>query len=162
MLHEGDTVPDVTAKVTAGDDGHETFSPADAVTDGPVMLAFFPLAFSSICTTQVEDVQENHLDQLRDLDANVYGVSVDSPYALSAFHEERDLEFPLVSDFNREIIEAFGIATDAVGLEDVAQRAVFVVDEDQRVAYANVLEDGTELPTMDPAIDAVERLQAAD
>jgi peroxiredoxin len=161
MVREGDTAPDVSAKMATDSEELESFSLAEAVADGPVVLAFFPLAFSSVCTTQVADIQTNHYDALVDLDANVYGVSVDSPFTLSEFREEEGLTFPLVSDFNREIVEAFDLATDAVGYEDVAQRAVFVIDEDQTVVYADVLEDGSEIPEMKPVRAALESVATA-
>lgn len=146
--------------MTTGGEDLETFTLSTAVADGPIVLAFFPLAFSSVCTTQVADIQANHYDALTALDASVYGVSVDSPFTLREFHADEGLSFPLVSDFNRDIVEAFDLVTDAVGLEDVAKRAVFVVDEDRTVVYADVLEDGSEIPDMAPVQTALEALDA--
>jgi peroxiredoxin len=161
MLREGDTAPDVHAKMATDSEDLESFSLAEAVADGPVVLAFFPLAFSSVCTTQVADIQANHYDELVELDANVYGVSVDSGFVLREFHQKEDLSFPLVSDFNREIVEAFDIETDSVGYEGVANRAVFVIDEDRTVVYADVLEDGSEIPDMEPVQAALESLASS-
>lgn len=161
MIRQGDDVPDVTAQAATGSDEHADFSLHAALDEGPVVLAFFPLAFSSVCTTQVRDVQENWYDDLRQLDAQVYGVSVDSPFALGEFHEAEELSYPLVSDFNREIVDVFALSTDVVGFEGVAQRAVFVIDQDGTVAYADVLDDASEIPDMEPVREAIAGLQSA-
>jgi peroxiredoxin len=160
MVREGDSAPNVTATMATGGDEFEEFSLEDALRDGPVVLAFFPLAYSSVCTSQVCDIQDNYYDHLRELDAQVYGVSVDSPYVLERFREEEGLSYPLVSDFNREIVEAFGVATDSLGFENLAQRAVFVVDREGTVVYADVLEDGSQIPDMAPVEDALASLSA--
>jgi peroxiredoxin len=158
MIRTGDDVPDVTAQAATDGDEHAEFSLHGALAEGPVVLAFFPLAFSSVCTTQVRDVQENWYDDLRQLDAQVYGVSVDSPFALDEFRDEEELSYPLVSDFNREIVDAFALSTDVVGFEAVARRAVFVVDQDGTVTYADVLDDASEIPDMEPVREAVAEL----
>mgnify|MGYP006305221559 CR=1 FL=1 len=141
--------------MATGGEEFEEFSLEAALGDGPVVLAFFPLAYSSVCTSQVCDIQDNYYDHLRELDAQVFGVSIDSPFVLERFRDDEGLSYPLVSDFNREVVEAFEVATDSLGYEDVAKRAVFVVDTDRRVAYADVLEDGSQVPDMDPVEDAL-------
>jgi peroxiredoxin len=158
MIRQGDDVPDVTAQAATGGDEHADFSLQGALDEGPVVLAFFPLAFSSVCTTQVRNIQENWYDDLRELDAQVYGVSVDSPFALAEFHESEGLSYPLVSDFNREIVETFALSTDVVGFEDVARRAAFVIDQEGTVVYADVLDDASETPDMEPVREAVAEL----
>lgn len=159
MVREGDKAPDVTAQMATGGEEFEEFSLSTALEDGPVVLAFYPLAFSSVCTSQVSDIQENYYEQLRDLGAQVYGVSIDSQFVQAKFREDEDLSYPLVSDFNREIVEAFDLDQDALGMEGISQRAVFVIDQDGTVVYADVLEDGSQIPDMEPVVDAVAALQ---
>ncbi|MHB9287918.1 redoxin domain-containing protein [Halobacteriales archaeon Cl-PHB] len=158
MTRDGDTAPEFTLPMVTPDGEQSEFTLSEALDDGPVVLAFFPLAFSSVCTTQVADIQENWHDELRDLDASVYGVSVDSPFALAEFAEQEGLSYPLLSDFEREVVEAYDMKTDVAGLEGVARRGVFLVDADGTVAYADVLEDASEIPEMAPVRDALAAL----
>ena len=150
MVSVGDTAPDFTAPLANGD--VESLTLSDAVADGPVALAFFPGAFTSVCSHEMEAFDER-LDELHAAGVDIYGVSVDTPFALNAFREELGLGFPLVSDSQRDIVDAYDIAMDftAMGVYDLAKRAVFVVDEDRTVTYAWVSDD----PGVEPDYDAV-------
>jgi peroxiredoxin len=156
-MHVGDTAPEFTAPLATGD-GIESFTLSEALEEGPVVLAFFPGAFTSVCSHELQAFR----DRLAAFEAEgvgVYGVSVDSPFALNAFHEELDLNFPIVSDANHELVHEYGVATDfaELGIEDVAKRAVFVVDEDRTVDYAWVSDD----PGVEPDYEEVEDAAAA-
>ena len=150
MVSVGDEAPEFTAPLANGD--VDEFSLSSAVANGPVVLAFFPGAFTSVCSHEM-DAFDSRLGPLREADAAVYGVSVDTPFALNAFRDELGLDFPLVSDSNRDVVDAYGISMDftALGVENLAKRAVFVVDGDRTVTYAWVTDD----PGVEPDYDAV-------
>src|SRR5712692_5720435 len=102
----------------------------------PVVLAFFPAAFSSVCTKELCSFRDqlgplNHLSK-----AQVLAISVDTPFALKAFANEQRLNFPLLSDFNKEVIRAYDVVNpDMVGLKGIAKRAVFVIDRDGTIRH---------------------------
>ena len=154
MVSVGDTAPDFTAPLADGDVGEVTLSAA--VEDGPVVLAFFPGAFTSVCSHEMEAFDER-LDQLDAAAIDIYGVSVDTPFAQSAFRDELGLGFALVSDSERDIVDAYDIAMDftAMGVYNLAKRAVFVVDTDRTVSYAWVSDDPGVEPDYDEVLSAV-------
>jgi peroxiredoxin len=81
------------------------------------------------------------------LNAQVLGVSVDSPFTLAKFKEDQAYQFPLLSDFNKETAAAYGaLYEDFLGLKGIAKRSAFVIDEEGKVIYAEVLEDAGNLP----------------
>ena len=120
-----------------------------------VLLLFFPFAFTSVCTKELCSVRDN-IGQYNTADAVVLGISVDSPFTLAKFKEEQGLNFPLLSDFNKEASTAYGaIYDDFIGwMKGVSKRSAFVIDADGVVAYAEVLENAGEVPNF-AAIDAV-------
>jgi glutaredoxin-dependent peroxiredoxin len=133
-LRAGDTAPDVTLPSTDG----SPVSLASQWAAGPLVLLFFPLAFTSVCTAELCTMRDD-LTSYTDLDARVVAVSVDSPYTLERFRAEIDAGYPFLSDFNREAARAYGVLREAPlgpGLLNVADRAAFVVGEDGRVRYA--------------------------
>ncbi|MFC7154589.1 redoxin domain-containing protein [Halomarina halobia] len=152
MVDVGDTTPDFTAPLATGED-IETFTLSEALDDGPVVLAFFPGAFTSVCSHELATFRDR-IDAFSEQDVQLYGVSVDSPFALNAFHDELDLTFPLISDANDELVEQYDVSMDfeELGVEDIAKRAVFVIDADGEVTYAWVSDD----PGVEPDYDEVE------
>jgi peroxiredoxin len=154
MPSTGDDAPTFTA--TIGTSDHEPFDLADHLGDGPVVLAFFPGAFTPPCTNEMVALQE-HLGEFQDADATVFGVSADSPFSQGAFREEHGIEFDLVSDMAREAIEAYDLEIDIadLGLYGIANRAVFVLDDEGGIAYAWEAEDPTNEPDYDELLEAV-------
>lgn len=111
-----------------------------------VVLHFFPLAFTGVCTTQLCTMRDN-FGYYDGLNAQVLGVSVDSPFTLAKFKEDQAYQFPLLSDFNKETAAAYGaLYEDFLGLKGIAKRSAFVIDEEGKVIYAEVLEDAGNLP----------------
>jgi peroxiredoxin len=112
-----------------------------------VVLLFFPLAFTSVCTKELCYMRDN-INMYNDLNAQVYGISVDSLYSLNKFKEEQNLNFPLLSDFNKEVSTAYDCLYDTFSndMRGVSKRAAFVLDRDGIVRYAEVLENAGELP----------------
>jgi peroxiredoxin len=144
MPEVGDPAPDVSLPMAGGDayDDVEQFELSEALADGPVVLAFFPAAFTGGCTEELCTFRDE-LASFEALDAQVYGVSVDLPFALNVFSMEQELTFPLLSDFDGEAIEAYDVVLEGLyGLSGVAERSVFVVDTDGVVRYRWVREDG--------------------
>ncbi|PSP83320.1 peroxiredoxin [Halobacteriales archaeon QS_1_68_17] len=154
MLEEGDSAPTFTA--TRGTSDHEPFDLEDHLGDGPVLLAFFPGAFTPPCRNEMIALQE-HLDELRDAGATVLGVSADSPFSQGAFREEHGLEFDLVSDMDGDTIRAYGLEMDLpdLGLYGIANRAAFVLDDEGAVTYSWVADDPTNEPDYDELLAAV-------
>jgi len=120
-----------------------------------VVLHFFPLAFTGVCTTQLCTMRDS-FGYYDGLNATILGISVDSPFTLAKFKEENNYQFDLLSDFNKEVSTAYGAlyADFVMGLKGVSKRAAFVIDEEQNIIYAEVLEVATDLPNFE-AIAAV-------
>lgn len=120
-----------------------------------VVLHFFPLAFTGVCTTQLCTMRDS-FGYYDGLNATILGISVDSPFTLAKFKEENNYQFDLLSDFNKEVSTAYGAiyADFVMGLKGVSKRAAFVIDEEQNIIYAEVLEAATDLPNFE-AIAAV-------
>lgn len=115
-----------------------------------VVLHFFPMAFTGTCTTQLCTLRDN-FGFYEGMNAEVLGISVDSPFTLAKFKEENHYQFPLLSDFNKTVSESYGAIYDefVFGLKGVSKRAAFVIDEDQNIIYAEVLESAGDLPNFD-------------
>jgi glutaredoxin-dependent peroxiredoxin len=112
----------------------------------PVVLAFFPAAFSSVCTKEMCTFRDS-LAELNKAKAQVYGISVDTFFTLKAFQDQQKLNFPLLSDFNKQAIRDYGVFNeDMIGLKGIAKRAVFVIDKDGVVRHREVLEDARNEP----------------
>ncbi|HTN19278.1 MAG TPA: redoxin domain-containing protein [Pelobium sp.] len=120
-----------------------------------VITHFFPLAFTGVCTTQLCTMRDN-FGFYEGLGAQVLGISIDSPFTLAKFKEENSYQFPLLSDFNKEVSQAYGAFYDefVFNLKGVAKRAAFVIDENQKIIYAEVLENAGDLPNF-KAIDDI-------
>ncbi len=154
MPTTGETAP--TFQATLGTTDHEPFDLADHLGDGPVVLAFFPGAFTPPCTNEMIAIQER-LDRFEAAGATVFGISADSPFSQAAFADEHGLTFDLVSDMAGAAIDAFDVGIDIaeLGLHDIANRAVFVIDADGDVAYTWVADDPTSEPPYEEVLDAV-------
>jgi peroxiredoxin len=121
-----------------------------------VVIHFFPLAFTGVCTTQLCTMRDS-FGYYDGLNAQILGISVDSPFTLAKFKEENGYQFPLLSDFNKEVSEAYGALyeTFAFGMKGVSKRAAFVIDEEQNVIYAQVLENAGDLPNFEAIAEKV-------
>jgi peroxiredoxin len=121
-----------------------------------VVIHFFPLAFTGVCTTQLCTMRDS-FGYYDGLNATILGISVDSPFTLAKFKEENNYQFDLLSDFNKEVSAAYGALYQefVMGLKGVAKRAAFVIDEEQNVIYAEVLENAGELPDFAAIAEAV-------
>jgi glutaredoxin-dependent peroxiredoxin len=112
----------------------------------PVVLAFFPAAFSSVCQKELCTFRDS-MATLGQARAQVYGISVDTFFTLKAFHDQQKFNFPLLSDFNKQVIRDYGVFNeDMIGLKGIAKRAVFVIDKDGVVRHKEVLDDARNEP----------------
>jgi glutaredoxin-dependent peroxiredoxin len=123
------------------------------------ILAFFPAAESPVCTAEMCALRDS-LDSLRDLGANVVGISVDGPFANKFFVQNRHLNFPVLSDYRREVIRKYGIVMNKLGpLEgyDAAKRSVFILDENGKVIYRWVSDSPLIEPNYNEIKDALKK-----
>jgi peroxiredoxin len=113
---------------------------------GPVVLAFFPAAFSSVCTKEMCTLRDS-IGELSKISARIFGVSVDTFFALKAWADAEKLNFPLLSDFNKEVITKYGVVNpDMIGLKGISKRAVFVIDKTGTIRHREVLDDARNEP----------------
>jgi glutaredoxin-dependent peroxiredoxin len=112
-----------------------------------VLLLFYPQAFTGTCTKELCSTRDN-IAVYDGANAQVLGISVDSVYTLAKYKEEQQLNFPLLSDFNKEVSAAYGALYELFNydMRGVSKRAAFVLDTAGKVKYAEVLEKATDLP----------------
>lgn len=134
--------------------GGQPFTLSEYRGDRNLLLAFYPLAFSPLCSHQLPEIQ-SHLARFRALDTEVLGISVDSWYANSEFARKLNLSFPLLSDFDRAACAAYGVLVPGRGY---SRRALFVVDKRGRVAWREIAPGPTDVPSTADALAALEGL----
>jgi peroxiredoxin len=160
-LQPGDRAPDFTLYT----DEAKPWALADALRDGPVVLFFFPGAFTSVCATELDTVN-NDLASYTRAGARVVGISTDAPAALHEFRKVQRFQFPLLSDHDAEVAGAYGARftkeEHRLGFSRIAKRATFVVGADGTVVYAHVLPSPAELPDFEAVLGALDGLAAAD
>src|SRR5687768_595109 len=123
------------------------------------VLLFFPLAFTGVCTTEMCDITAG-LSQYKDLNAEVIGVSVDSPFAQEAWAQKEKIGITLASDFNKKTAEAYGtLLPDLMGLGSVSARAAFVIDKNGVVQYSEQTPTPKELPNFNAIKETLSKLK---
>jgi peroxiredoxin len=125
----------------------------------PVVLFFFPGAFTSVCTTELNTINET----LGDFgEAEVVGVSTDSPFVLDEFRSVHGFDFPLLSDHDAEVSALYGAKYDndftPMNLDRISKRAAFVIDADRVFQYVEVLDNAGNQPDFDAIHDTLEGL----
>ena len=128
----------------------------------PVILLFFPGAFTSVCTKELCTFRDK-MALLNKANAAVLGISVDSPFALKAFKEANRLNFPLLSDFNRTVIAMYDVVqANLLGLPlfHLAKRAVYIVDPTGTIRYVWYSDDPRNEPPYDEVIKEAEKVAA--
>lgn len=157
MVSTGEAAPDFTVLLAGGTayDDVEEFSLSAALGDGPVVLAFYPAAFTGGCTAEMCAFRDS-IGEFAAVDADVYGVSVDLPFAQNRWIQELELGFPMLSDAAHEVIEKYDVIRDDVyGRLETARRSVFVLDEDGTVTYRWIREGDN--PDFGELVDEVQR-----
>lgn len=141
-MKKGDKVQNFTLQNSNG----EKVSLEELLKEGKVLLLFFPLAFSSVCTDELCTARDN-MKMYNSLNVNVVGLSIDSFFVLKVFKKTNNINFTLLSDFNKEISARFDVLyDDFFGMKGVSKRAAFLINQDYKIEYAEVLEDSGELP----------------
>ncbi len=125
----------------------------------PVVLLFFPFAFTSVCTAELCSVRDD-LSVFNKVNAEVFGISVDSHHSLKKYKEEQHLNFNLLSDFNKTISSDYGCLYENFGgwMKGVSKRAVFIIDGEGVIQYMEVLENASHMPDMSALKQATQSL----
>jgi len=148
-LQVGDVAPDFELPAS----GNRTVKLSNFRGKKNVLLAFYPFAFSPVCSLQLPGLQKN-LSEFQQLNTEVLGISVDSKHSSTAFAEHLHLDFPLISDFNKQATAAYGVLREG----GFAERALFVIDQEGKIAYAHVNPIG-EVPDNAPVFEVLRKLQ---
>jgi glutaredoxin-dependent peroxiredoxin len=123
------------------------------------VLVFFPLAFTGVCTQELCDVTQG-ISTFAGLDAEVIGVSIDSPFAQEAWAKKENITVPLVSDLDKKTGEAYGVLFPGIaGIGTSCARAVFVIDKSGVVQYAEQTPTPKDLPNFEAVKAALEKLK---
>ena len=153
-LEVGSEAPDFTLLEAPG----KTVTLSDEIQKGPVVLVFYPADFTSVCQEEMCRFRDVLADYNK-LGASVLGISVDGLFSHKAFKEANSIEYPLLSDWDKDVITAYDIVLeDFAGMKEVAKRSVFVIDTDRTIVYAWVSEDPGKLPPFDEVMMAVTKL----
>ncbi|MDP8952158.1 MAG: peroxiredoxin [Actinomycetota bacterium] len=145
----GQKAPDFTLPSDSWD--HEV-SLESARQEGPVVLFFYPGDWSSVCTDQMGELQQE-IGRFEEKGAKVLGISVDSPWSHRAWAEERGIEFPLLSDFQREVVEDYGVKHEA----GFPERAYFVIDEEGLVRAKKIEASPGDRPEVEEVLEDLEK-----
>ena len=142
ILKSGDKAPDFT--LVSSDKSEISLS---NYSDKNVILLFFPLAFTGTCTEELCSMRDD-IATYNNMNAEVLAISVDSPFSLGKYKEEQELNFPLLSDFNKNVSRSYGALYEhfVLGMKGVSKRSAFVIDKNGVIRYAEVLENAAELP----------------
>ncbi|MBK7568769.1 MAG: redoxin domain-containing protein [Bacteroidetes bacterium] len=116
----------------------------------PFLLLFFPFAFTSTCTKELCSTRDD-ISFYNNINAKVLGISVDAPYSLKEYRNQQNLNFPLLSDFNKTVSETYGCLQDRWGMElkGVSKRSAFIIDGEGIIRYIEILEDAGKIPDFD-------------
>jgi peroxiredoxin len=156
VLEIGQKAPDFTLASVDGTNAPAPLTLSKELGQGPVVLVFFPFAFSSICTTELCHFRDN-LAQFNQLNAKVFGLSIDSHFTLTKFIQDQKLNFKLLSDFNKDVIQSYGAIHETLGtMKGIAKRSVFVLDKNGALKYKWVSDDPKQLPDFAAVKKAVE------
>lgn len=154
MLQPGDKAPDFALR--ASDKSLVKLSEQKGKN---VLLLFFPFAFTGVCTKELCMMRDS-LAEYERLDAQIFAISVDSPYTLAKWREEQGFNFPLLSDFNKTVSKKYDSLYKefGLGLKGVSKRSAFVVDKKGIIQYAEVLENAGELPNFEEINQTLQRI----
>jgi len=124
-----------------------------------VLVLFFPLAFTGVCTEELCSTRDN-LGIYEKLNTQLLAISVDSLFSLEKFKEENKFNFPLLSDFNKDVSRAYGALYEnfVLDMNGVSKRAAFVIDSNGTIQYAEVLDNAGELPNFEKIKATLEKI----
>lgn len=149
-LSVGSKAPDFTVS-TLGANGPELFKLSENIGNSNVLLLFVPMAFTGVCTKELCEIS-NGINAYKTLNAEVYGISGDNPFAQKAWAEKENITLKLLSDYDHKVTEAYGVAYDSflpaknLIMGGVSKRSAFLIDKAGVIQYAEVLESPGDLP----------------
>ena len=145
-IASGTKAPDFTLK-SKNEEGLADVTLSDNFGKSSTVLLFFPLAFTSVCQDELCSIRDSLADY-EGLNAQVYGISVDSPFSQEAFAQANGgFKFPLLSDFNKDVSGAYDVLfEDLLGFKGVSKRSAFVIDKEGTVVYSESSDDPKQLP----------------
>jgi glutaredoxin-dependent peroxiredoxin len=152
-LAVGSKAPDFTLPTKTAD-GPKQIKLGDNFGKKNTLLLFFPMAFTGTCTTEMCDVSKG-LNAYSDVNAVIYGISGDNPFALEAWAQKEKIAVTLLSDYEHQVAKAYGVAYDSflpqmnLGMAGVAKRSAFVIDKNGIIQYAESSDDARQLPNFD-------------
>ena len=157
-LKVGDTAPNFTLKNT----NNESISLSDFKGKKNVVILFFPAVGSSVCEKELCSTRDG-MKEYENLDAQVLAISVDGPFAQKLWADKNQFNFPVLSDFNKEISPAYGAFYDVWlpgkwDLKGVSKRSAFVVDKNGLIQYAEVLEVAGNEPNYSAIQDTLKKI----
>ena len=159
-LQAGDKAPDFTLKSKNVSGEVQDISLSDYKGKNVVLL-FFPQSFSGKCTEEMCSVSDG-LNDYSDLNAEVIAISVDSVFTQEAWGKQNNIKFPLLSDFNEEVIQKYGTRYPDGGfvfdMNGVSKRSAFVIDKEGVIRYAEILESAGDLPNFDKIKETLQSL----
>ena len=150
-IRSGDTAAPFTLPCKPG----ETIDVGALLGKEKIVLLFIPLAFSPVCAQEMCTMRDNW-EEWASLNANVFAISVDSPFVTDKFRTDMQIPFPVLSDFNKDVSETYGaLHEELAGMKGVSKRSAFVIDESGTVTYAWVSDDPKQLPDFEAIKSAV-------
>lgn len=153
-LHVGSPAPDFTLKTLTAE-GLQDVSLSDSQGKEHTVLLFFPAAFTGVCTQQLCDATGG-LQAYKSMNARVLGISADTPFAQAAWAEKEGIKIPLLSDYQKSVIDAYGVTLDDLaGLGKGSKRAAIVVDKEGIVRHVEIT-----APVEMPSVEAVQAVLA--
>ena len=126
----------------------------------PVLLLFFPLAFTSTCTKELCSVRD-HISWYNNLNVKVLGISVDSLQTLARYKEDQQLNFTLLSDFNKDVSKLYNSFYEqfSYNMKGVSKRAAFIINKEGRIVYSEILENASHIPDFENIQTVLEGLK---
>ena len=147
-LSTGSLAPSITLKHKTTE-GLKDVRMGDHFGKEAIVLLFFPLAFTGVCTDEMCSVTQD-LSSYEGLNAKIYAISVDSPFSQEAWAKANNIQIPLLSDFNREAVQAYDVVCpELVGLKHIAKRSAFVINKEGIVTFSWSSDDPKVLPSFD-------------
>ena len=145
-LPVGSKAPDFTLK-TQTSDGPKDVRLSDNFGKKQTVLLFFPAAFTGVCTQEMCDISAG-LGHYSSLEAEVYGISVDNPFAQEAWAKQNGIKVPLLSDLNKTVTKAYGVLfPNLIGMYETSARAAFVIGKDGVIKYSEQTATPKDLPS---------------
>ena len=160
IFQMGITIGSKAPDMSLYDSDKNKVSLTDFIGNKNVLLLFFPLAFTSTCTDELCAVRDD-IGRYSNANAQVLGISVDSVFTLAKYKEEQNYNFPLLSDFNKEVSTSYKTIYDSftpMNMKGVGKRSAFIIDKEGVVQYAEVLESAGDLPDFEAINKILESL----